>query len=137
MTDDSHTLHTLLTQLKHGSPAERRAAALKLGMMHNPLVVPDLIRAADDADTGVRSLVASVLATLGAGTLERVRSALTHASPHVRQTMLNALRHMNDPATVPDIIPLLNDANPDVRRAAVEALRTYDTPQARAALEKH
>ena len=137
MTDDSTALQDLLTQLETGAPAQRRAAVLKLGMMHNPLIVPDLIRAADDADTGVRSLIASALASLGGTALDRVRAALSHDNPRVRQTMLNALRHMDNPATVPDIIPLLTDPHAAVQDAAADALRAYDTPQARAALKQH
>ncbi len=137
MTDDSTALQDLLAQLKTGTAAQRRTAVLKLGMMHNPLIAPDLIQAADDADTGVRSLVASALASLGDTALDRVRAALANDSPRVRQTMLNALRHMDDPAAVPDIIPLLTDPHASVRDAAADTLRAYDTPQARAALDQH
>ena len=138
MTNDSTQFNDLLKSLSVGDPAQRRAAALKLGMMHNPLVVPYLIQAAGDADVGVRTLAASGLANAGTAALPKIRKTLTnqHTSAHVRRTLLNALRHMDDPSTVADIAPLLHDPDETVCRAAAEALRAYDTPQARAALEQ-
>lgn len=132
--NDAQELEKLLQLLRDGDDNARRTAALKLGMMHNPVVIPDLLRAAGDSDKGVRSFVASALANSGEANLGRLRIALQSDDVLVRQTVIAALRHMKNPAVVTDIAPLLNDSDASVQHAAAEALRAYNTPEAQAAL---
>lgn len=136
MSDDAQQLDHLLNMLRNAAPAQRRVAAFRLGTMANPIIVPDLINAAGDPDDTVRAFVASGLASLGAAASDRVSAALTDADSRVRQTMVAALRHMQDPAMVAVLIPLLSDPDASVSKAAANALREYDTPEAVAALNR-
>ncbi|MEM6282449.1 MAG: HEAT repeat domain-containing protein [Chloroflexota bacterium] len=90
-------LDTLLEQLQSGIPAQRRIAAYQLAKMQNPLIVPELIAAADDSDSGVRSFLASALATIGDPAVEKLKLALHDDSEYVRQVALLALQHMKTP----------------------------------------
>lgn len=134
--NEATALQTLMDGLRSADPVLRRQSALKLGMMHNPVIVSDLIRAADDADSTVRALLASALATIGNPALERLRHALHDENPLIRQTAVSALRHMNQPEVVPDLIPLLDDPDPIVQATVADTLRIYRTEDAQAALKK-
>ncbi len=136
MSNDAYQLERILDDLRNADPAGRRQAAFRLGAMANPVIVPDLIAAAGDADDTVRAFVASGLASLGRAALNHVRTSLADGNNRVRETMVAALRHMNDAAVVPDLIPLLNDPADTVRGAAANALREYGTPEATAALHR-
>lgn len=107
---------TLLDQLHHGAIHERRAAAMRLGMMHNPVIIPDLLRAAQTDDDSLRSLLASALAALGDAALEPLRKALSHEHVTVRIVAVMALRHINPPTLADDLAPLADDPDETVRR---------------------
>ncbi len=134
MSHDASSLEDLLDELASEDPTRRRRAAFSLSAMQNPLTVPDLLRAADDTDNGVRSFIASGLARLGDEALPQVKAALGSDEPRVRLVAVTALHHMKNPTVVIDIIPLLHDINGAVRAAAADALRHYNTPEAQAAL---
>lgn len=115
----------LLVQLQTGTPAEKRQAALKLGMMRNPVIIPDLLRAAEADDDGLHSLIASALAGLGDAAMPRLQSALQHDNANVRLTAVMALRHMGRGDAVAWLRPLCDDTAPKVRdmaQAACDAL---------------
>lgn len=130
------SVEKLLAQLRDEDPKQRRQAAFALGTMQNPLVVPELLEAADDPDDGVRSFVASSLARMGTTALDELRGNISHTSPHVRQVVALALHHMNDPQVVADLIPLLDDPSSIVKQAAAAALRHYATAEAQLALDR-
>jgi HEAT repeat protein len=133
MSDDANQL---LNDLQRGDVAAKRSAALRLGMMHNPLVVPDLLRAADTPDQTLRTLIASAVARNAS--LETVRAALRHRSTYVRLTAIAALRHMSNinDDVVADWITMLTDESDVVQRAAAEALREFDRDDVQTALEQ-
>jgi HEAT repeat protein len=93
----ANELERLLGQLQAGTAAQRRMAALKLGAMRNPLIIPELITAADDSDDGVRSFIASALAGIGQPAVERLTEALHHESRYVQQMAAHALQHIHSP----------------------------------------
>lgn len=133
---DADDLQRLFTDLKAEDPAVRRMAAFKLGQMRNPVIVPDLIAAANDPDNTVRAFLASALAAVGPSARPRLQTALHHPSAYVRQTVVSALRHMGDSSVVPEIAPLLDDPDETVRQTTADALRAIDTPESREALRR-
>ncbi|MEL7235230.1 MAG: HEAT repeat domain-containing protein, partial [Chloroflexota bacterium] len=94
----ANELDTLLKALQSGTPVQRRTAAYQLGKMQNPLIIPELIAAADDSDKGVRSFLASALATIGDPAIEKLTIALSDDSEYVQQVARLALQHMKTPA---------------------------------------
>jgi hypothetical protein len=61
---DNEELERLISQLQTGNPQQRRAAARKLGLSKNPMVVSALIRAYDDMDDAVHRNVIAGLANI-------------------------------------------------------------------------
>jgi HEAT repeat protein len=133
MSDDANQL---LNDLQRGDVAAKRSAALRLGMMHNPLVVPDLLRAADTPDQTLRTLIASAVARNAS--LETVRAALRHRSTYVRLTAIAALRHMSNvnDDVIADWLEILTDESEIVQQAVAEALRDLDRADVKAALKQ-
>jgi HEAT repeat protein len=64
-----------------------------------------------------------------------LRAALRDQSPAVRRKAAWALMRINDPRCVPDLAPLLDDADADVRGTVFEILKLFHTEEAVAALE--
>ena len=134
--------------------ARRATAAHALGLVADPDAVVALVGALDDEDEEVRSATIEALGLIGdpatlselvrrlpdASRYQRVRlvEALRQFGPAVTPTLVDhALRHVNDKATVAELIgliggtggiealvPWLSDAQPPVRAAALGAIGT-------------
>ena len=100
----------LFEESKDDDPRVRRYLALALGRMRDPGAVPALLGVVRDpaADQDAETLIHSILA-LGA---------------------------IGDPAAVPELVRLATHADAGLRKAAVHALGSFDTPEARAALAR-
>jgi HEAT repeat protein len=126
-------VRALLETLKTGTPLEQRTAALRLGVMRNPLLAPDLIQAADTPDANLRTFIASALAV--SAPPSAVAPALRHHSEPVRLVAVAALQHMGHPEAVPLLAACLQDTSVTVQQAAAHALLAYDTDDAHHALK--
>lgn len=126
--NEAQEIQTLLAMLRTGTDAQRRMAALKLGMMHNPLVIPDLLACVGDADGSVRALIASALAMIGEAAFAPIEAALAQSNAVERHTLVFALRHMPPPLVRQTLERLCQDPAPEVAAAAAETLRLHSDP---------
>lgn len=107
---------------------ERVQRVVELGNMRNPIAIPELVAALDDADGNVRRLAASALGKIGADcAVDPLVDRLAHETkPQVRQYIVKALGRIGDPNT----IALLETI------AADESERDYTRTSARTALQQ-
>ena len=98
----------LFEESKEDDPRVRRYLALALGRMRDPAAVPALLAVARDpaSDQDAETLIHAILA-LGA---------------------------IGDPVAVSELVRLASHQDAGLRKAAVHALGSFDTPSARAAL---
>lgn len=61
---------------------------------------------------------------------ELVRAA-SSPDPRMRRAVVSALANIEDPASVPALLPLLTDPDPEIRRDAIEALGEMNAQQAK------
>ncbi|MDP1662814.1 MAG: HEAT repeat domain-containing protein [Phycisphaerales bacterium] len=92
----------------------------------------------ENEDAGVRAVAARALAFHGTpeDALLLV-PLLKHDDMRVRQTTTRALQRLHNPAVIPNLVPLVDDAHEldhDVRQAAASALGQYADPRVLAAL---
>lgn len=100
----------LFEESKDDDPRVRRYLALALGRMRDPAAAPALLAVVRDpaSDQDPETLIHSILA-LGA---------------------------LGDPSAVPELVRLAAHTDPGLRKAAVHALGSFDTAEARAALAR-
>ncbi|MGH9783610.1 MAG: HEAT repeat domain-containing protein, partial [Terriglobia bacterium] len=112
-------LGRLVQMVRADHPAARRQAATALGQLGDARAAPALVAAsADPEDRFVEHSIIYSLITLKAP--EPVLRALRHRSPKVRKAALIALDQMDDsPLRREHLAPNLNDADPQLRRAAL------------------
>jgi len=83
-------------------------------------------------DAGVRERAIDCLAALGTRSHAGVvRSCLSSTVTSTRQTAIVALSKLSDRDSIPDLLLLLEDEQPSVQRAAVQALGALGATQAR------
>lgn len=101
----------LLEILSSGSPAQRRIAAEALGRIGDKSVIPDLLKAAGDAED--RFLEHSITyALIELGDLDAVEKGLGSENSRVRRTALIAIdQSPGGKLTANQVIPLLASAN--------------------------
>jgi HEAT repeat protein len=109
-------------ELRHGSPAERRAAARMLGGY--PGREPGaLLQALEDDDREVRSEAAAAAGRVRArGAAPILLDWLTDPDPASRIAALSALGQIGDATVASALSPALSDVSPQVRREAVMAI---------------
>lgn len=109
----------LLEMVRKDDPAVRRQAAAALGQLGDKRATPVLLEAAASAeDRFVEHSIIYALIQIGDGAA--VARQLSHASPRVRQAALIALDQMSgSPIREQHVLPLLADADPALRRAAL------------------
>ncbi len=87
--------------------------------------------ASDDAELAVAAAEAiGDLDDLERAPPELVRAA-SSPDPKMRRAVVSALSNIEDPTTVPALLPLLNDADPEIRRDVIEALGDMHAQQAK------
>ncbi len=117
--DPSPLVRRLATRMMSGggNPRRRRTDAL------TPAAAAVARRSLDDPDAEVRGTAAGRLADQGPAGLAEVVALLRSPDPVRRQTAAGALSGDGHPdRVVPAVLPLLHDADPAVRAAAVRAL---------------
>jgi HEAT repeat protein len=83
-----------------------------------------LVRALDSGDETARTLAGMFLVKNGLKSIPYLREAL--AERRSVPMVLQILADIGDPLVEADIVPFANDADPDVRRAASDALETLN-----------
>ncbi|MBM4081084.1 MAG: HEAT repeat domain-containing protein [Planctomycetes bacterium] len=125
-------------KLQNPDAAVRRAAVVALGEMRDPKATRVLVEMLNDPDTVVRANAAAALGKVGDGSaVPALQKALADKKHWVRWDAARALGLIGDKAGVPDLTRVATqDANANVRRAAVEALAAIGDKSAIAALVK-
>ncbi|KKM05143.1 hypothetical protein LCGC14_1757080, partial [marine sediment metagenome] len=96
-----------------------------------PSAVPELIRALEDSDHGMRTTVGLALKKLGrARTVAPLIAALEHEGIPVRAGAAWALGALGDAREVEPLIAALKDVHYSVRSSAASALGTLEDPRA-------
>jgi HEAT repeat protein len=111
--------------------AERAAIATVLGMLRDDAAVPALMRLLSDRAPAVGEAAAEALRSIGRESGEAILAAIRAGDPRHRKLLLPLLSAA--PVT-DDVETCLQDADPEVRAAACEALARIGNPAAVPAL---
>jgi len=84
--------------------------------------IPNMLNALKDADEALRDVVAGRLVRLGTAILPQMMSALEHPDIEARTTAAWVLGELEDSRAVTILIEKLDDDDPAMQEAAVEAL---------------
>jgi putative membrane-bound dehydrogenase-like protein len=116
---DREAAPRLMQMVVKDHPAARRQAATALGQIGDTRAVPALLTASSNPDDRmVEHAVIYSLITLGER--QPVTAALAQRNPKVRKAALIALDQMdNSPLSRQQLAPALNDADAELRRAAL------------------
>lgn len=112
--------------------AVRRAVLRSLGGREPELVLPVLLEGLEDQDARTRQAAAAALGRTRQGSAMAVRFAamLGAAEPEARSIGLFALPLEHQPELCDRVVPYLDDANEEVREAALTALKRVGHPAA-------
>ena len=128
------TAKNYLAGLKDSNPEERRAAAWALSKVGNEDCLPYLEKCLEeDKDMATRRTAAWAIASIDAG---RLKSFLRASDPVVRIITLQTYPRLGKRELIPEIIPLLEDKDPEVSQTAIGALRKFGGPEVIAALAR-
>ena len=129
-------LEDLRAQLTHGSSAARAEAAYSLAAVGAGTALLWLLDALADEDATVRATVAQAVLTLVAADTTLYEPAyqgcirlLRHGDPDWRCTAVDVLGRLGRRAVVPDLLPLLHDADAGVRWCVCTALGAIGDPR--------
>lgn len=123
-TADPQVIPTLSAALQDGDAAVREAVVKGLSNINDPQVVGLLIGALQDTEVAIQRGAIDGLGQLNAASaVEPLRSLLT-SSPDVavRQSIIDALALIDDPASIEAIAAALNDSDYAVKSNAIDAL---------------
>ncbi|HLE23640.1 MAG TPA: HEAT repeat domain-containing protein [Anaerolineales bacterium] len=112
----------LAAALEDDDPGVRQAAALGLRLQPTPAAVPALIRRLADPDPLLARLASDALAAVGVAALPDLHRAATDAETGRRIHAVRALSLMKDPAVVSDLFAALEDPSTLVRHWAERGL---------------
>ncbi|MEK6477266.1 PVC-type heme-binding CxxCH protein [Catalinimonas sp. 4WD22] len=136
-TDDTNladdTVEELLAALNHDNISVRMMAADQLADQAGEEAIAPAKALLNDASTEAKpyTLALWVLYRLNALDEATIQKAAAHADPIVRTHVMRIIRETDDPEQqYYDLVTqVLNDENPHVQRAAVEAIANYPTMQ--------
>jgi hypothetical protein len=98
-----------------GDPRIRRALALTLGRVGDPLATPGLVRALDDPDIETQLYGIWALGAIGSpGAADAILPRLHHEDPAIRKIAAFALGQIGDSKAVPALRVSMQDSTPDV-----------------------
>lgn len=112
----------ILPFLSHEKEARRIVAANALRDIGDPAAVPHLLPLLGDRFFTVREVAARALSTLGPRAEKALLDALPAAGEPARRHIIRTLGVMRSKKAVPALKPLLEDADPLVRKDASRAL---------------
>lgn len=125
---------TLIDQSKSGDPSMREKAAKKLGSHLSCQAVDLLAGMLTDADNTVVHQAARSLAEIGSGdAIESMIVLLDSENARLRNLAIEILSRIGEPA-LPRVTELLGDLDPDVRKFAIDILKSMTIPDTRDAL---
>jgi len=128
----------LIAVLRDRDERARQRAIAALGQMRDARNLQPLIQALRDKDFYVHQGAMEALIQLGEAAVEPLVSVLRDQDAFVRRRAVGALGQIRDPRAVNPLTAILKkDPLPLVRQEAAKALRSIDTPKARAAIQKH
>jgi HEAT repeat protein len=112
--------------------SERRYAAMTLGTVKDPAVVPPLLERlkAETPGCGVHETLTWATVQHIDTALPDVLAMLTDADPHLRRTGAHILSKVGDPAHLEHVAPLVDDADWDVALKAYRAVANAGGEQA-------
>jgi HEAT repeat protein len=129
------SVKALVTELKHDTSFQRRAAAEALEEVDDPQATQPLLAALRDADPSVRVSAIYALSRDASGEVTlRLRERFRDPEPCVRVAAAEVLAKHTDPALAPEFQGLLADSNFEVRLSAVHFLGRIRDPEIAQAL---
>jgi putative membrane-bound dehydrogenase-like protein len=133
MARDTAAIARLNEMAVHSEPAVRRQAAAALGQIGDPSSVAPLLRA--EANAGDRFLEHAIIYSLiqiGPPAAEALVSGLSNTAGAVRKASLVALDQINNsPLTEGQVLPFIDDKDPQVRRTALWVVSRHPSWSAR------
>lgn len=122
--EDERAAPALVRALRHETPKVRAAAASAMAQAEGKEVSTHLINALADEDSWVRYFAARSLSRLSAKESAEALAKLAQddKSNHVRIAAVEALGRIGGETAVRAVSPLVNSGEPDLARAAVDAL---------------
>jgi HEAT repeat protein len=109
-------------------------AAFALSQIGDARAVASLVSLLGDARVEVSSRIADILIPFGAATLPALHEAAAHPDASVREQAIEIMGLLEDSATIPTLTTALQDAEWQVRFAAVHALSAFKIPEAHSAI---
>ncbi|KAM3108622.1 HEAT repeat domain-containing protein [Phormidesmis sp. 146-33] len=124
----------LIALLESDADSEAQWFAVRiLGGFAHPDVLAAIVRLLKTSDQEeLRGMAVSVLVALGEGAIATLQGLLQ--SDKTRLVAAQALTQMRRPATVPLLLEVVNDADPQIRAMAIESLGSFHHPEISAAL---
>ncbi len=118
------------------SDVVRRYAASVLARLKDPASLGALVRMVDaDSDWWAREKAVEAIAAINDQRALPYLLDVMARDPEMRWICLQALGQMNAKSAAPQVVVLLQDANADVRLAAMRCLEKFDDPSFAAALQ--
>lgn len=122
--EDERATPALIRALRHETPKVRAAAAAAMAQAEGPEVSTHLIEALADEDSWVRYFAARSLGRqeVSESTEALATLAQSERANHVRIAAVEALGHIGGEAAARAVSPLVKSGEPDLARAAEDAL---------------
>ena len=129
---DEAAVDSLLGLLDDPEPDVRERAAWALGMLRIPAAVEGLVAALDDADEDVQERIAWALGRIrDERATDGLITALALVAGDALEEAIDALGRIGGDRAMNALIRLMDAPDPEVRRAAIEALSGWSSPSGR------
>ncbi len=118
-----------LRDVENPDPFKRRLAVIMVGEFGSKKVLPVLLKAVEDEESGVRESAVFGMMSLGdVGAAPAIRKALKDESPKVRRAAAYCIVSVGrgEPWLLDELLSLIHDPDESVREAAVSGLDAVD-----------